>query len=430
IFNKFKGDDGDFKKCLTDDVRGMLSFYEASHFGITTEDILEEAMSFTQKHLELFVVGDKAKHHPHLTKLIQAALHIPQNLNLEVLVAREYIGFYELETDHHEMLLKLAKLNFRFMQLHYIQDLKTITAWWRELDLVSKIPNYFRERLVEPYFWATGIYYEPRYSAARIMVAKAIILFDILDNTFDVYGTLDEVKSLVQSVERWDYDKLDVLPDYLKIVFRTMFDFFKELGENVSSERRSFTMQYAYEQLKIAMKGYLQEAEWSKTGYVPSYEEYIEVGMSSTAGEVMLAITFIAMGDIAGDEIYEWLRARPKLNQALFVKSRLRDDISTFKEEMKRGDVANGINCYTKQYGVTEAKACLEFEKMTNHMSKVMNEEFLKEASFVPLHGLRPVLNYGRLADVIYKYGDGYTFAGGKIKDYITSLYIDLIITP
>ncbi|XP_010419122.1 PREDICTED: terpenoid synthase 6-like [Camelina sativa] len=369
----------------------------------------------------------KYTYHPHITKFIQAALYIPQNFNLEVLVAREYIGFYELETDHNEMLLKLAKLNFRFMQLHYIQDLKTLTRWWRDLDLVSKIPNYFRERLAEPYFWATGIYYEPQYSAARIMLAKALIVFDIVDTTFDVYGTLDEVKSLVQSVDRWDYDGLDVLPGYLKIVFRTMVDMFKELKENVSSERRCFTMQYAYEQLKIVMKAYLKEAEWSNTGHVPSYEEYIEVGMSSTAGQVLLAITFIAMGDIAGDEIYEWLRSRPKLTH--IAKSRLRDDISTFKEEMERGDIANGTNCYTKQYRVTEEEACLEFEKRTDQMSKVMDEEFMKAASFVPLHILRPVLNYGRLGDVIYKYGDGYTFAGEKIKDYITSLYVDLI-TP
>ncbi|AEE35014.1 Terpenoid cyclases/Protein prenyltransferases superfamily protein [Arabidopsis thaliana] len=427
IFNRFKGDDGNFKKCLNDDVRGMLSFYEASHFGTTTEDILEEAMSFTQKHLELFLVGEKAKHYPHITKLIQAALYIPQNFNLEILVAREYIDFYELETDHNEMLLKLAKLNFRFLQLQYIQDLKTLTTWWKELDLVSKIPVYFRERLAEPYFWATGIYYEPQYSAARIMLAKSIILVDIVDNTFDVYGTIDEVKSLVQAIERWDSDAVDVLPDYLKVVFRTTFDLFKELEEYVSSEARSFTMQYAYEQLRILMKGYLQEAEWSNRGHLPSHEEYIEVGVASTAGEVLLAMTFIPMGDAAGVGVYEWLRSRPKLTHALFVKSRLRDDIATYKEEMKRGDVCNGINCYTKQHKVSEEEACIEFEKKTNHMSKVMNEEFLKAAKFIPLHILRPVLNYGRLADVCYKYGDGYTFAGEKIKDYITSLYVDLI---
>ncbi|CAN8316902.1 unnamed protein product [Cochlearia groenlandica] len=411
IFNIFKGGDGKFKKCLIDDVRGMLSLYEASQFATTKEDILDEAMSFTKTHLELFVVGAKATHHPHLTKLIKSALYIPQNYNLEILVARQYIGFYEKETDHDEMLLKLAKLSFKFLQLQYIRDLKTLTKWWAELDLASKIPNYFRERVVVSYYWAAGIYYEPQYSDARITLAKGIMITEIVDSTFDAYGTLAELKSLVRAVERWKCDPVDVLPDYLKIVYRTILDWYKD----------------PQGKLKISMKAYLQEAEWASEGEVPSYEEYIEVGASTTSGEVLLATTFIGMGETVGDEIYAWLLTRPKLTQALFLKSRLRDDIPTFKEEMSRGDIANGINCYIKQYGVTEEEAALEFEKMIDHKSKVMNEEFLKCAKFIPIHILRPVLNYGRLADVSYKYGDEFTFAKDKIKDYITCLFFDII---
>ncbi|CDY49482.1 BnaC07g18170D, partial [Brassica napus] len=33
IFNIFKGNSGKFKKSLVEDVKGMLSFYEAVHFG-------------------------------------------------------------------------------------------------------------------------------------------------------------------------------------------------------------------------------------------------------------------------------------------------------------------------------------------------------------------------------------------------------------
>ncbi|CAL9234426.1 unnamed protein product [Arabidopsis halleri] len=430
IFNRFKGDDGKFKKCLIKDVRGMLSFYEASHFGTTTEVILDEAMSFTQKHLELFLVGVKATHHPHISKLIHNALYLPQNYNLEILVIREYIRFYEKETDHDERVLKLANLNFKFMQLHYIQDLKTLTAWWRDLDLVSKIPNYFRDRVAESYFWTTGICYQPQYSAARIILAKTIIILDVMDTTFDVYGSLAEVESLAQSIERWEYDAVDVLPDYLKIVFKTTLDMFKEFEEEVRSEGRSYSVHYACEEFKRVIKAYLQEAKWASSGHVPSYEEYMEVAMSSVAGGLMLGSTFIALGEIAREDTYAWLTSTakgPKLSQAVFAKCRLRDDISTFKDEMNRGDIANGINCYTKQYGVTEEEASLEFEKMINHKCKLINEEFLKTANFLPLQILRPILNFGRLADVTYKYGDGFTYAGEKTKDYITSLYIDLI---
>jgi len=44
---------------------------------------------------------------------------------MEAVIAREYISFYEQEEDHDKMLLRLAKLNFKLLQLHYIKELKS-----------------------------------------------------------------------------------------------------------------------------------------------------------------------------------------------------------------------------------------------------------------------------------------------------------------
>lgn len=104
----------------------MLSFYEAVHFRTTTDHILDEALSFTLDYLESLAIDSRAIP-PHILKHIQNALYIPQHQNIQVLVAREYLSFYEQEEDHDETLLKLAKLNFKFLQLHYIQELKVIT---------------------------------------------------------------------------------------------------------------------------------------------------------------------------------------------------------------------------------------------------------------------------------------------------------------
>lgn len=110
-----------------EDVQGMLSFYEAAHFRTTTDHILDEALSFTLDYLESLATDSKAIP-PHILKHIQNALYIPQHQNVQVLVAREYLSFYEQEEDNDETLLKLAKLNFKFLQLHYIQELKIITT--------------------------------------------------------------------------------------------------------------------------------------------------------------------------------------------------------------------------------------------------------------------------------------------------------------
>ncbi|EFH39174.1 hypothetical protein ARALYDRAFT_359284, partial [Arabidopsis lyrata subsp. lyrata] len=111
VFNRFKGNNGEFKESLIENVKGMLSLYEAVHFGTTTDHMLDEASRFTLDHLEPLTTGHTAI--PlHILKLIRKALHIPQHRNSQALVARAYISFYEQEEDHDETLLKLAKLNF------------------------------------------------------------------------------------------------------------------------------------------------------------------------------------------------------------------------------------------------------------------------------------------------------------------------------
>ncbi|KAI9072940.1 hypothetical protein K1719_045096 [Acacia pycnantha] len=51
IFESFKNQNGNFKACLSNDVKGMLSLYEATFLGHQGEDILEEAKAFTTTHL-------------------------------------------------------------------------------------------------------------------------------------------------------------------------------------------------------------------------------------------------------------------------------------------------------------------------------------------------------------------------------------------
>lgn len=110
----------------------MLQLYEAAHLGTPSEDIMDEALTFTRNHLESFAESTK----PHLYKHIQTALYRAQYHKLEILVAREYISYYDHEKDHNETLLRFAKLNFNYCQLHYIQELKDLTKY------VSSILTY------------------------------------------------------------------------------------------------------------------------------------------------------------------------------------------------------------------------------------------------------------------------------------------------
>lgn len=57
MFKRFKEDDEKFKRYLINDFKGMLSFYEVLYFGIITDYILDEVLSFILSYLEIIVIG-------------------------------------------------------------------------------------------------------------------------------------------------------------------------------------------------------------------------------------------------------------------------------------------------------------------------------------------------------------------------------------
>ncbi|CAL9217279.1 unnamed protein product, partial [Arabidopsis halleri] len=112
----------------------------------------------------------------------------------------------------------------------------------------------------------------------------------------------------------------------------------------------------------------------------------------------------------------EWFKSKPKILQACYVLFRLENDIDRYEEEMRRGEVANGVNCYMKQHGVTKELAVSEIKKMIRDNHKTVMEEFLT-TKCVPHPVLVRCLNMVRLIKLYYTEGDGYTNPRRKIKD-------------
>lgn len=76
-----------------------------------------------------------------------------------------------------------------------------IIRWWRKIDVKTNFP-YARDRIVECYFWIMGAYFEPHYMLARKILTKVIATTSIIDDTYDAYGTLEELQLLTDAIER------------------------------------------------------------------------------------------------------------------------------------------------------------------------------------------------------------------------------------
>ena len=71
------------------------------------------------------------------------------------------------------------------------------------MNFERKLP-FARNRIVEGYFWILGVYFEPQYSLGRRLMTKVISLTSIIDDIYDVYGTLDELQLFTKAIERFE----------------------------------------------------------------------------------------------------------------------------------------------------------------------------------------------------------------------------------
>lgn len=74
--------------------------------------------------------------------------------------------------------------------------------WWRDLNFASTY-SYSRDRLVEIYFWSVAQYYEPYFSRGRLIFTKIFMMLMIIDDTYDAYGTFDELQRFTDAIERF-----------------------------------------------------------------------------------------------------------------------------------------------------------------------------------------------------------------------------------
>ena len=67
----------------------------------------------------------------------------------------------------------------------------------------AKELSFARDRIIEVYFWTLGVYYEPQYSLGRRLLTKVISMASVIDDIYDVYGTLEELTLFTEAIERF-----------------------------------------------------------------------------------------------------------------------------------------------------------------------------------------------------------------------------------
>jgi len=120
VFLNFKDKEGNF---AADDIKSLLSLYNAAYLRTHDEKVLDEAIIFTTSHLEAALNSLESK----LADEVSLSLQTPLFRRVRILETRNYIPIYENEPARNEAILEFAKLNFNLLQLLYCEELKTVT---------------------------------------------------------------------------------------------------------------------------------------------------------------------------------------------------------------------------------------------------------------------------------------------------------------
>nr|GMD85162.1 terpene synthase 10-like [Ipomoea batatas] len=388
IFNSFMTEEGSFDVKLCGDIKGLLSLYEASYLSMEDEDVLEKAKDFSIHHLKQAEIDEK-------------------------LVGE-----------------KLAKLDFNMVQALHLDGLKQLSRWHETINLAEKM-NFARSRLVEGFLWSVGLAYEPEFEYCRRISTKSAEIITVIDDVYDVYATFNEVETLTDAVNRWDVSALEGLPNYLKICFLALFNYVNEVVYDILQQQDFNILPYIQKVWSDLCKTYLVEAKWFKDGVRPRLKEFLENALVSVGGPLLIVQAYISIAKpINKEHLHQLLREDHPIRFPSII-CRLSDDLGTSTDELERGDTPKSIQCYMHEAGCSEEDARKYIRKMMETTWKKMNKHILSltDSNFSK-DFIRTALNFARISQCMYQYGDGYGRPQGITKDRITSLFFHPIPLP
>ncbi|KAI3499948.1 hypothetical protein L1887_35762 [Cichorium endivia] len=413
FLGRFKDSHGGFMPCLQTDVKGLLSLYEASHLSFAQERDLHEAKIFATEHL----LKLKSQENEALED-INHALELPLHRRMLRLQAWWYIDIYSERRDANIFLLELATLDYNMVQSEFKRELQELSKWWKNIGLARKL-SFVRDRLMECFFWTVGMVFEPQYHSCRVGLTKVCTLITVIDDIYDVYGSLDELKIFTDAVKRWDIKAVKHMPEYLQLGFCSLYNTITEMASDTSIAKREDVLQILVKVWGELLEAFFLEAKWTHNKYIPTLEDYLDNAWRSVSGVVILNHGYFLIKKEINNDVVESVE---KYNDILKWSSmifRLCNDLGTSSDEIERGKTSNAISCYMHETGVCE-------EVAREYIKTLIDEtwrELIKARVTCSQESTDPfidmAINLARISHCTYQYGDGHGAPDGRAKDRV-----------
>nr|QNV48476.1 linalool synthase [Ficus carica] len=407
VFKKFKDERGNFKISLTEDIDGLMGLYEASHLSIDGEDVLDEAKLLSG---QLLTTSMTFLGH-HRARVVANTLENPCHKSLAKFTAAKNL-FGSSTTFHSDngwikMLQDLAKVEFDQVQSLHRREILQISRWWREIGLAKEL-TFARDQPLKWYIWSMACLTDPSLSQHRVELTKPISFIYIIDDIFDVYGTLDELTLFTEAVKRWDSAAIEKLPHCMKICFNALDNLTNEISHKVYSKHGWDPLHSLRKTWATLCDAFLVEAKWFASGQVPKAEEYLRNGVVSSGVHVVLVHIFFLLGQSITQETVEFLDNMPGIITSTAAILRLWDDLGSAKDENQEGNDGSYVECYIKERPGSSIEEAQEniIERISDAWKCLSKECLVSPNRPLPATFVKASLNLARIVPLMYSYDD------------------------
>nr|APG42604.1 kaurene synthase-like 3 [Salvia divinorum] len=244
--------------------------------------------------------------------------------------------------------LFLSIEDFNRCQAAHREELRELERWVVENRLDEL--KFARSKSAYCYFSAAATFFAPELSDARMSWAKNGVLTTVVDDFFDLGGSMEELKNLIKLVELWDVDvSTECSSNNVQIIFSALKHTICEIGDKAFKLQGRCVTNHIIGIWLDLLNSMMRETEWARDNFVPTIDEY----MSNAHVSFSLGPTVLPALYLVGPKLSEEMVNQPEYHNLFKLMStcgRLLNDVRGYERELKDGKL-NALSLYINNHG-------------------------------------------------------------------------------
>ncbi|WJX37708.1 hypothetical protein P8452_25447 [Trifolium repens] len=404
LLDNLKCSKNTFSAKYGEDVKGLIALYEASQLSIEGEDGLNDLGYLC---LELLQAWLLRHHHDHdEARYVANTLQYPIHYGLSRFMDKS-IFINDLKAKNEwNCLDELAKINSSIVKLMNQNEIIEVSKWWKDLGLIKDV-KFQGYQPVKWYMWPMACFTDPSFSNQRVELTKPISLIYVIDDIFDLHGTLDQLTLFTQAVNRWEITGTTNLPNFMKISLSALYKVTNDFSEMVYKKHGFNPIETLKKSWVRLLNAFLKEAIWLNCGHLARADEYLNNGIVSTGVHVVLIHAFFLFDHVQGiskETIAILDDEFPNIIYSVAKILRLSDDLEGAKNGDQNGLDGSYLDCYMSEHqDISCEEAQRHVVEMISNEWKCLNQEILVSYPF-PSSFTNFCLNAARMVPFMYHY--------------------------